>query len=279
MYLHANKKADSYLVQDAEPQVVRKTLNRIRNLLGSPFFGSPAKRMTPRATPEIPETRAQRARREREAREAIPPVLKRQADKFAVKKSTPREGRPRHSTYNIPTFNKLDFPGSLDHHRQSLQVRRVEIPEAGVDAHSTSDDDTITDPDLLSSDQGQANVLPDFGGSNRKTSRAKREIQTSHTSLSANSSNQENRTPPTRSSANNLNLESPTTSINSPGQDSNQENERPRTESDQENQAPIGSKRPIQRHVEDWNSAKSGRKQHMQSQANRGLISSLRYTI
>ena len=254
VFLHPTGKANSFIVQNVEPHVVRRTLNRIRARLGSPFFGSPPRRTTPRATPEIPETRAQRARRGREAREATPSVLKRQADKFAVKKSPPRNGRSRHSTYNIPSFTKLDVPDSLGHHRQSLEVRRVEVSQTGADAHSPSDDDTITDPDMLSSDQSQANNSAAFGGSNRKTTRTSRESHTPSTNLSAEHSNQENRTPSTNSSANNSNRENQTPSTNSPGKNSNQENESPRIDSSQENQPPTCTNRQTRGNAEDWNS-------------------------
>ncbi|KAF7513799.1 hypothetical protein GJ744_007850 [Endocarpon pusillum] len=232
----------SQQVQNAEPDVVRRTLNRIRTTLGSPFFGSSLRRTTPRATPEIPETRAQRARREREAGEATPPVLKRQADKFAVKKSAPRNGKPRHSTYNLPSFSKSDVPDSLGNHRQSLEVRRVEVSQAGADVHSPSDDDTITDPDLLSSDRSQANNSAASGGSNRKATLTSRESPPPSTNSSARHSNQENRTP----------------STNFPGNNPNQENESPGIDSSQENQSPLISPTRMNRqargNAEDWNS-------------------------
>ncbi|ERF71296.1 hypothetical protein EPUS_03450 [Endocarpon pusillum Z07020] len=260
----------SQQVQNAEPHVVRRTLSRIRNRLGSPFFGSSPRRTTPKATPEIPETRAQRARREREAGEATPPVLKRQADKFAVKKSAPRNGKPRHSKYSVLSFSKLDVPNSLGHHRQSLEVRRVEVSQAGADVHSPSDDDTITDPDLPSSDRSPANNSAASVGSNRKTTLTSREShppstnssakhsnqenRTPSTKSSANHSNRENRTPSTKSSANQENQENQTPSTNSAGNNPNQENESPGIDSSQENQSPPRTNRQARGNAEDWNS-------------------------
>lgn len=100
-------KANHYAERQREPRQIRRSLNRLRDTLGGPFFGASAGHPPPRATPHIPESNAQRVRREREAREATPRVLKRQPDRYSVTKSRPRDGRPRHAAHNVPSTNDL----------------------------------------------------------------------------------------------------------------------------------------------------------------------------
>lgn len=231
-------KANSFTVQDAEPALIRRALNRLRTVFGSPFFGSSPRRSHARATPHIPESNAQRAQHELEAREATPPALKRQADNFSVRKSPPRNGRPQRSTHNIPSFTQSDPPDSMEHHRRRLEVWRGEESSAQSNAEDSGDDASDADPDLPSGGHNQSSNSDASGESSHHSAHAARE----------------NQTPSTNSSAKNPNQESQTPSTDSSGKNSNQQNESPGKDSNQENQAPTHSSQQVQGNADDWNS-------------------------
>jgi hypothetical protein len=158
-------------------------LSRLRTILEIPFFGSPPRRSSPRATPYIPESNAQRERREREAREATPSVLKRKADKFSVKKSAPRNGRSRRSPPRSYPFTQSKPRDSLEHHRRRSRVQKVEELGAQIKAEDSGDDAFFAEPDLSWYAQDQVGLA------------ASDESQTPSTASPDKNSNQENESP------------------------------------------------------------------------------------
>jgi hypothetical protein len=177
-------------VRQTAPNLIRRALVRLRATLGSPFFGASPRHSPPRATPRIPESNAQRARRELEARKTTPPVLKRQADKFSVTKSPPRNGSPRRSTYKFTS-----------------------VSDSRADSSST-------DADLPWSSKDQGNHSVSSIESSSRTGHITQENQTPSPSSPRNNSNQENQVPSGSSATQNSNQEN-----ESPRRDLNQENQ------------------------------------------------------
>ena len=210
--------ANLYTVQNAEPHLIRRALNRLRTTLGSPFFSSPPRYSHPRSAPNIPESNTQRARREREGPQAEAPVLKRQADKNSVRKSPLRdERRRRRSTRRVPSFSPSLPVDNLQNHRQPLGVRRVEEFDAELTARRSGDDASGADPNLPWNGRNQ----PNTGGAPVEGSH-----QTSSTNLSAQ------------------------TSIRNP----DQENVDPAKRSDHGHPEPTAFKQRVRSNANDWNS-------------------------
>ncbi len=222
----------------AGPNNIRRALRRVRDTLGSPFFGSSPRRSPPRSRPRIPESNAQRARRERQALETTPPVLKRQPDKYSVRKAPPCEGRSRHAADIVSSSDggsgaDRDLPWNGQNHAHNAA-------SSGGSSHQsaqTTQESQTPSTDSPIRDSSQENRTPSTNSPGNSSNKE-------HESA-AKDSNQENRTPSTNSSSGNKQNRTPST--NSPGKNSNQENESPAKDPTQENH-------PAQGNADDWNS-------------------------